>query len=343
MRLLKQLMYGGLFLIILAFIAWWIFGLIYNPIPTCTDNTQNQGETGVDCGGPCMSCEVKSLKPITVSNKYVVPISGGVSVAVELVNPNTDWGVSSFAYTINLKDQFNNVVYTTTGNSFIYPGELKYIVIPRISATSTSVAGADILVQNPQWISGSTFTKPNIEIQDTRTEYIQGIIVSAKLNNRDTQAFKNVVISALVFNHAGTLIGASNTTVDSLNAFDSASTQVIFSKDLDLYQPVINATISFSQNLKQGDTGNDVINLQQVLTEQGLYTSAISGFFDTDTQSALGVFQTKNNVTSTGELDDATRTVLNTMLQSNTPQQNTQTKDTSVDATKTKIFISAHR
>ena len=27
------------------------------PLPTCYDNIQNQGETGVDCGGPCHECE----------------------------------------------------------------------------------------------------------------------------------------------------------------------------------------------------------------------------------------------------------------------------------------------
>lgn len=28
------------------------------PLPTCNDGVQNQGETGVDCGGPCVACSV---------------------------------------------------------------------------------------------------------------------------------------------------------------------------------------------------------------------------------------------------------------------------------------------
>jgi len=31
-------------------------------VPTCTDGIQNQGETGVDCGGPCTAC---SVAPVT--------------------------------------------------------------------------------------------------------------------------------------------------------------------------------------------------------------------------------------------------------------------------------------
>src|SRR5208283_2039556 len=26
---------------------------VWDPVPTCTDGIQNQGETGIDCGGPC--------------------------------------------------------------------------------------------------------------------------------------------------------------------------------------------------------------------------------------------------------------------------------------------------
>ncbi len=28
------------------------------PVATCTDGIQNQGETGIDCGGPCAACNV---------------------------------------------------------------------------------------------------------------------------------------------------------------------------------------------------------------------------------------------------------------------------------------------
>lgn len=33
-------------------------------LPTCYDKMQNQGETGIDCGGPCLPCE-KEVKPPT--------------------------------------------------------------------------------------------------------------------------------------------------------------------------------------------------------------------------------------------------------------------------------------
>ncbi len=49
------------------------------PVATCSDGIQNQGETGVDCGGPCAPCHTVlcdgngsgSFFPLTLNNKWV--------------------------------------------------------------------------------------------------------------------------------------------------------------------------------------------------------------------------------------------------------------------------------
>ena len=38
-----------------------------NPAPNCSDNKQNQGETGVDCGGPCTACSTPALGTYYIS------------------------------------------------------------------------------------------------------------------------------------------------------------------------------------------------------------------------------------------------------------------------------------
>ena len=38
-----------------------IKGLPSKPCPTCNDGVQNQGETGIDCGGPCTTCGKESV------------------------------------------------------------------------------------------------------------------------------------------------------------------------------------------------------------------------------------------------------------------------------------------
>jgi len=39
-------------------------GVPTEPVPTCRDNKQNQGEEGVDCGGPCPACAALEKVPI---------------------------------------------------------------------------------------------------------------------------------------------------------------------------------------------------------------------------------------------------------------------------------------
>ncbi len=343
MRLLKQILYGGLFLIILALIIWWLVGLVYTPNPTCFDNSKNQGEEGVDCGGPCLSCTIKTLTPIAIQNKYVIPVGNEVGIVVELVNKNIGWAAKSFDYTITLKDQFGASLQAISGSSFVYGGELKDVVVPLVSVHSTTVASVDMSIQNPQWVTSDSFSKPAIEVQDTGTLYDQGIVVQAKINNKDAQSFINAQVLALVFNRAGALIGASKTRVDSLPTSESKQVRVIFSKDLSLYQPIIAPNVSFSHILNPGDTGDEVKNLQNVLAEQGLYTGTITGFFDDATQKALSAFQEKNKLQTTGIFTEETRIFVNNLLTSETPQQNTQVKDTSVDASRTKVFVEASR
>ena len=57
------------------FIHQWV-KLIYTylhlalPTPTCSDNTQNQDETHIDCGGSCPECNGR-LKYHTVGKPFI--------------------------------------------------------------------------------------------------------------------------------------------------------------------------------------------------------------------------------------------------------------------------------
>ncbi len=48
------------------------------PVPTCTDGIQNQGETGVDCGGPCTVCPAIIIPTACTNTTYTLPASSSV-------------------------------------------------------------------------------------------------------------------------------------------------------------------------------------------------------------------------------------------------------------------------
>lgn len=72
------------------------FGLcVYNPVPSCTDGIQNQGETGIDCGGPCTACPVI---PPCMSN----PAAGdNCGAPTPICNLNGYCGNTSSTYTVD--------------------------------------------------------------------------------------------------------------------------------------------------------------------------------------------------------------------------------------------------
>ena len=57
---------------------------------------------------------------------------------------------------------------------------------------------------------------------------------------------------------------------------------------------------AFSFDLKQGMSGNEIIQLQKILTADGSYTGPVTGYFGPLTLSAVKVYQVKNNLPSTG-------------------------------------------
>jgi len=51
--------------------------------PTCSDGIQNQGEEGVDCGGPCPPCKIE--QPDIVGNVLKYTGKGGLLIFLMLL------------------------------------------------------------------------------------------------------------------------------------------------------------------------------------------------------------------------------------------------------------------
>ena len=64
-RLAKQIIIAIIFFLILAGFGFLVYWNIL-PNPSCFDNIQNQNEEGIDCGGPCQSCEAAALKNLEI-------------------------------------------------------------------------------------------------------------------------------------------------------------------------------------------------------------------------------------------------------------------------------------
>lgn len=73
------------------------------------------------------------------------------------------------------------------------------------------------------------------------------------------------------------------------------------------------STFNFTTNLSLGSSGNDVMELQKLLTQLGLYTGPINGSFGPVTLAAVRAFQLKYGLPATGFVGPLTRAELNSL------------------------------
>lgn len=128
-RLLKQLFFAAIFFgIVGGFTYLLVFKVLYPP--SCTDKIKNQGEEGVDCGGPCAPCEIKLLSaPIIRSVVYFVDAKKStVDLAAEIKNPNALWGTAEIRYQFILLGEGDAILTRVRGTTYLLPGEARWVM-----------------------------------------------------------------------------------------------------------------------------------------------------------------------------------------------------------------------
>lgn len=233
-RSIKKLIYGIFYLLILTIFIGVIYLLLFHQSATCFDNKKNQGETEIDCGGPCVSCEIKNAKPLEVVwTKALRITSDKASVVAKIRNPNLNIGASNFDYKFDIYGPFGVKLRTLAGNSFIYPGETKYIMEAGIVLPSADeISSVDFKDSNWQWISKDQFIKPNIVARDLKPAFpstkenfleIEGIA-----RNISSYNLGKVVANVIIYKKDGTPVAASKTEIKNLISLRELPFKFIF-------------------------------------------------------------------------------------------------------------------
>lgn len=234
-RLIKQLLYGTGYLVFLGLIIFVVYVFWFKPAPTCFDNKQNQGESGVDCGGPCMSCEIKYLKEFQASwikTNYLSSVKNLVIVA-EIKNLNFNYGADYFDYDFNLYDINGKSIQTFSDKSFIYAGEIKNLlkIVTLSPAEFDMLKKIEISFLNISWKLSEEFKKPEIETREIITELTTPVNISGKIINKSPFTISEVNPIGLLFDDFGVLLAASKTTIRNLSAFKEQSFKIVFPKE----------------------------------------------------------------------------------------------------------------
>jgi hypothetical protein len=227
-RLAKQIIYGAGYLAVLFLLFFAVYFFRFKPAPTCFDAKKNQGETGVDCGGPCLPCEIKTLVPPEISWLKNLPADNQTIIAAEIKNPNLDWGADFFSYSVDIYGNNGEKIKTVKRNSFIYAGEIKYLIEP-VEIDSKSIGKVEISFADFNWKSNEEFKKPTIQTREIKTE---DSAIGGFLTNNNAFKLSKIKVFGFLYNQYGILSAASKTELENINAFEEKFFKINFPKNI---------------------------------------------------------------------------------------------------------------
>lgn len=240
-RTAKQILYGTLYLSILGAFVWGIYSITLKPAPSCFDNSQNGTETGVDCGGSCISCEVKNLQPLFVGAPVLLGDDRAYTASAELQNANQNFGARTFSYKVNFYDATGALLKSVDNKSFVYSGQIKNIMEPGVRILNGIPASVKIELDpaSVEWAKPVDFFEPAYEIRDLAAA-IDGsqVAVSGLVSNPNNFQFSKIIISAFVVDKLGVKMGASRTELYNVGQFRQENFKIFIPVRKDLIKDV---------------------------------------------------------------------------------------------------------
>lgn len=233
-RLVKQILYGALYLLVFALIIFGVYYIWFKPAASCSDGRRNQGETGIDCGGPCPSCEIAKLKPLGANwAKFLPADENKISLLAEIANPNLNFGSRSFSYQFKVFGPFGALLKTVPGQSFIYPGEQKYLMEAALKINPSDVYRVELILASEGliWQSKEELVKPHLSDRSIKTETAnQTVKVNGLVKNEEPLSVSRVKIFALLFDSQNKVLNASYTAVTNLQGLEEQPFTINFPK-----------------------------------------------------------------------------------------------------------------
>ncbi len=231
-RQLKQFLYGTLYLGIIFLFGLWIFrGVTAQPI-SCIDGTKNGGETGIDCGGSCVSCALKNLSPLKTEARvrlFNLP-SGAVSVVGEITNTNFSANASAH-YIFDLYNETGTFLNSLSGSVFV-PASKKVMVYEG-GVQTQPVARATLRLESPTWEDAAFHplgTAPRVE--GVTTTISEGRMrIEGFLRNETPNTLSRAQVITLLSDSSLNELFAGGTFVDNLTPFSSTPFTILFPSD----------------------------------------------------------------------------------------------------------------
>lgn len=197
--------------------------VFYNA-PSCVDGTQNQNETGVDCGGTCpYLCTAQVDKPVVQFVRTVSNGAGRTDLIAYIENPNIDAAVSHAPYTVDIYGTEGTVIAKRTGFITLSSHSITPIFIPGVVYNSEKIANT-FLTFNTKKMHWVKLSSPRQLLPFSNIQVTQGATthITATITNPSAIVYRNLKVIISVFNKNNNIIAASQTVVPVLQSLGTA-------------------------------------------------------------------------------------------------------------------------
>jgi hypothetical protein len=188
----------------------------FTEVPSCTDSISNQGEAGVDCGGPCpYLCVADVEAPIVLFTKALPNTLGRTDSIAMIENKNLHAAAAAVPYRLSLFGENQSLIQEVTGTVDLPPGTRVPVYVPGILSGNQTVSRAFLsLPETPRWfaLSQEEHIIPNVG-RVTQSGIEENPRIEAILNNPTTEGFFQTLVVVMVRDSQGTVLAASQTVV----------------------------------------------------------------------------------------------------------------------------------
>jgi hypothetical protein len=207
--------------VVASFALVVFFAAVYQA-PSCGDRIQNQGEDGVDCGGPCSYlCTELQLPPTVLYSKPLQNVSSRTDVVAAIENKNATVAARNVPYTVTLYGENQILIQQSSGTVDLPPSTIVPVYLPGIASGKQKVTRAFLEIDSdaPRWFTMTTDprvlpTVSNIKLGGT----LQMPRIEATLSNPTIPGLQNVRVVVTVDGLDGNVIAASQTIIPEVPA-----------------------------------------------------------------------------------------------------------------------------
>lgn len=194
--------------------------------PTCFDRIQNQGETAVDKGGPCLLLDERTLTSLSVlwTRPFEVR-EGGYNVVAYIDNPNPGAGATSVPYQFKLYDEKNVLITERFGKTPIMPGKVFPVFEGGIVTANREPARAFFnFLAPPVWQRMENPAAGIVVRNETLKNESFAPRLEVEVHNTNVTERRNIVVVGTLFDDAGNAFASSRTYIEHLSAGERVTT-----------------------------------------------------------------------------------------------------------------------